>query len=525
MARGRAARGRPVRAARAGRTLVLLARRRGRAAAAGRRRRGDRAAAGDGPPRARGRAHRRHVVLSARTRASLLFADEVAAWPSDVDHLHARGRAAAGRRDARRRRAGAPRLRLRPDGVRRARHDAAARGRPRRRSRSRRALRWSVMKTYTLLGADGVPYQSTGEGRLRRPRAHEGLRHDGLPGRAEPAAPRLPAPPPRLLRRRGDRDRRRLPPLRRCQREKYRAWKAGEGRWAGRREGRGRVSTRGARRRRAAPSSAAAGRPCSPSPRAAFVARRRLRRGRRRGAAGRSRADRAARPGDRGAARGRHARPHAHADARPRRRAHASSSRSASSSCCASRARPRRPTCAACCGAAGPPGAILFKPNITSPGQLRALTRRCATPARPPARCRSSAPTRRAATSATSTWAPPAVGQARQVPGRDARAAAQALRKAGINVTLAPVADVPTSAGHRARRPRVLQRPGAGGATRPRPRSRAGARAASRPPPSTSPASAARPTTPTSARPRSPAARRRTPTWRRSRPRSRPRCR
>lgn len=43
-------------------------------------------------------------------------------------------------------------------------------------------------------------------------------------------------------------------------------------------------------------------------------------------------------------------------------------------------------------------------------------------------------------------WAPPRVGQARQVPGRDAKAAAQALKANGLNVTLAPVADVPSVA-------------------------------------------------------------------------------
>ena len=41
-------------------------------------------------------------------------------------------------------------------------------------------------------------------------------------------------------------------------------------------------------------------------------------------------------------------------------------------------------------------------------------------------------------------WAPPAASQSSQVPGRDAKAAAQALQAAGINVSLAPVADVPS---------------------------------------------------------------------------------
>ncbi len=90
-------------------------------------------------------------------------------------------------------------------------------------------------------------------------------------------------------------------------------------------------------------------------------------------------------------------------------------------------------------------GVILFKDNITSPEQLKRLTRSL----------------RRASGKATpiiSTdqeggdirridWAPPAVGQARQVPGRDARAAAEALKAHGLNVTFAPVADVPSVSG------------------------------------------------------------------------------
>jgi len=41
-------------------------------------------------------------------------------------------------------------------------------------------------------------------------------------------------------------------------------------------------------------------------------------------------------------------------------------------------------------------------------------------------------------------WAPPDDAQAGQTPGRDAQEAAEALRKEGINVSLAPVADVPS---------------------------------------------------------------------------------
>lgn len=90
-------------------------------------------------------------------------------------------------------------------------------------------------------------------------------------------------------------------------------------------------------------------------------------------------------------------------------------------------------------------GAILFKDNITSPEQLKRLTRQLRTASGD-------------ATPIISTdqeggeirridWAPPAVGQARQVPGRDARAAAKALKAHGLNVTFAPVADVPSVRG------------------------------------------------------------------------------
>ena len=88
---------------------------------------------------------------------------------------------------------------------------------------------------------------------------------------------------------------------------------------------------------------------------------------------------------------------------------------------------------------------ILFKDNITSPDQLKRLTRslRRASPDATPiiSTDQEGGDIRRI------EWAPPAVGQARQVPGRDAKAAAQALKAHGLNVTLAPVADVPTVSG------------------------------------------------------------------------------
>src|SRR4051794_15301548 len=89
-------------------------------------------------------------------------------------------------------------------------------------------------------------------------------------------------------------------------------------------------------------------------------------------------------------------------------------------------------------------GVILFKENVSSPQQLAALT----------------ATLRKSGTAGGATpivctdqeggairnvhWAPPAQPARAQVPGRDAEAAAVALRKGGINVSLAPVADVPS---------------------------------------------------------------------------------
>jgi beta-N-acetylhexosaminidase len=92
-------------------------------------------------------------------------------------------------------------------------------------------------------------------------------------------------------------------------------------------------------------------------------------------------------------------------------------------------------------------GAILFKPNITSPSQLRALTKALRDAGNAAGAMPIVCTDQEGGDIRNVEWAPPAVGQARQVPGRDARAAARALRQAGINVTLAPVADVPTNAG------------------------------------------------------------------------------
>ena len=68
--------------------------------------------------------------------------------------------------------------------------------------------------TYTLIGADGKPYESDGARDPRRPSPHQGLRAPRLPGRAALDRARPLRRPPRLLRRRADGDRRRLSALR-----------------------------------------------------------------------------------------------------------------------------------------------------------------------------------------------------------------------------------------------------------------------------------------------------------------------
>jgi beta-N-acetylhexosaminidase len=86
-------------------------------------------------------------------------------------------------------------------------------------------------------------------------------------------------------------------------------------------------------------------------------------------------------------------------------------------------------------------GAILFKDNVTDPQQLKRLTKqlRQGTP-ETPIICTD----QEGGAIRNVAWAPPGSGQANQVANRDARQAARALRREGINVTLAPVADVPS---------------------------------------------------------------------------------
>jgi beta-N-acetylhexosaminidase len=84
-------------------------------------------------------------------------------------------------------------------------------------------------------------------------------------------------------------------------------------------------------------------------------------------------------------------------------------------------------------------GAILFGDNIASPAQLRALTRRLrAASAQTPI----IAADQEGGTVRALPWAPPVAAAAGQRPGPDARAGARALRAAGLNVALAPVADL-----------------------------------------------------------------------------------
>jgi beta-N-acetylhexosaminidase len=87
-------------------------------------------------------------------------------------------------------------------------------------------------------------------------------------------------------------------------------------------------------------------------------------------------------------------------------------------------------------------GAILFRDNISSPQQLKALTRqlRGASGTTTPIICTD----QEGGEVRNVSWAPPSSAQDGQVPGRDATAAAKALRAAGLNVSLAPVADVPS---------------------------------------------------------------------------------
>jgi beta-N-acetylhexosaminidase len=91
-------------------------------------------------------------------------------------------------------------------------------------------------------------------------------------------------------------------------------------------------------------------------------------------------------------------------------------------------------------------GAILFRDNVASPGQVRALTRtlrRAGGPGTLVAVDQEGGPVR------IVSWAPPADAAPAQgaKAGAEARAGATALRRLGINISLAPVADVPSVPG------------------------------------------------------------------------------
>ena len=410
------------------------------------------------------------VVLSARTRASLLFADEVATWPQQACAHVTYTREGGQRLDAataRRRRAGAARLRVRADGVRRAHHDAAARGRPRRRSRSRRALRWSVTEDLHAARRRRRPVPERGEGLLG---GHARTRVYGT----------MDCPVALSLLRRGFQPRHRVffadeataiaagfRPVRRVPAREVPRVEGRRGPLGGPCDGPRRAIVR--RARRAAPSSAAAARPCSPPPRAAFVLGVAFGCGAARSDAGRAPPRRA--PGDRGAARRRRARPHAHRDPGPRRRAQPpAAGRQARRAALRGHdgADLRAPACCARLGLGRDP---VQAPTSPRPEQLRALTaalrdvrqgrRRDADRLHRPGGRRD--PQRR-------------LGAARRSAGRaGARRATPRppRRRCARPASTSRSRRSPTSrrARHRARRPRVLARPERAAARPPRPRS------------------------------------------------------
>jgi beta-N-acetylhexosaminidase len=94
-------------------------------------------------------------------------------------------------------------------------------------------------------------------------------------------------------------------------------------------------------------------------------------------------------------------------------------------------------------------GTILFRDNATSPDQVKALTRQIRTSAGKMAAV--ICVDQEGGGIRILPWAPPAASQPEQAAagtvGTDARAAAVALRGQGVNVSLAPVADVPDVSG------------------------------------------------------------------------------
>jgi beta-N-acetylhexosaminidase len=92
-------------------------------------------------------------------------------------------------------------------------------------------------------------------------------------------------------------------------------------------------------------------------------------------------------------------------------------------------------------------GVILFRGNVASPVQLRTLTRQLRRAGRNPV----IAVDQEGGDVRILPWAPPALSAPQQAAagtvGRDARRAGLALRTAGVTVSLAPVADVPSVPG------------------------------------------------------------------------------
>ena len=95
-------------------------------------------------------------------------------------------------------------------------------------------------------------------------------------------------------------------------------------------------------------------------------------------------------------------------------------------------------------------GVILFGPNVVNPGQLRALTGSLQRAARGSAIVMTD---QEGGSIRNVPWVGPAASQpAQSDPRASARAAARGLRSAGVNVTLAPVLEVPRGSGSALRR-------------------------------------------------------------------------
>jgi beta-N-acetylhexosaminidase len=92
-------------------------------------------------------------------------------------------------------------------------------------------------------------------------------------------------------------------------------------------------------------------------------------------------------------------------------------------------------------------GAILFRDNVSAPGQLRALTRSLRASGRAAGTLPIVCVDQEGGAIRIVGWAPPVSDAGGQRPGPDARAAGAALRSLGINVALAPVGDVPSVPG------------------------------------------------------------------------------